>query len=291
MLPDINFKDVLEINKYSLRTRKEYLYYYDKLNESLGLNNLNQETLDDFIRTNNNNVARSFLRLYLNELNERFPEYNLKIKEIKGRARKIREKPIISKEEVDLMAAMCKSPLSRIMVYLSYYCSLRPSELFYIEKDSFNWNDWEKDMNKNGVLLLKNTKGGGMESVLVPKWLMVEINSYLLGLVQVNPNLSFKGLYLFNLIDYRVDVYNLKYVKQNYDKYHEIIKQLGEKALNKKINPYTLRRSFATHLLEKGLDIREVQEHLRHKDISTTQIYVKISKEHLSRRLNDVFNS
>lgn len=44
----------------------------------------------------------------------------------------------------------------------------------------------------------------------------------------------------------------------------------------KAVPPYTLRRSFVTHMLEDGYDIRTVQELLRHKDLNTTMIYTHI---------------
>ena len=60
-----------------------------------------------------------------------------------------------------------------------------------------------------------------------------------------------------------------------------IQRHLARAGLPPDVHPHTLRHSFATHLLQRGANLREVQEMLGHKDVATTQVYTHLTLDHL----------
>ncbi len=147
----------------------------------------------------------------------------------------------------------------KIIFELLYGCALRVSELC-------NLNFGDLDI-KCRTLRVKG-KGGKIRIVPVGQKSIKIIEEYLIVTNQLNNNdplIKTKG---GNRI-YPRFVYRI------------INKYLSKVTDIKKKSPHVLRHSAATHMLDKGADLRAVKELLGHENLSTTQIYTHVSVEHL----------
>ncbi|MBP1912888.1 site-specific tyrosine recombinase/integron integrase [Thermococcus stetteri] len=149
----------------------------------------------------------------------------------------------------------------RLIVLLLYGVGLRVSELCNLKKD-------DVDLERN-LIVVRGGKGAKDRVVPIPKYLADEIRTYL-------KSRSDDSEYL--LVEERrkskdrLSTRNVWY----------LLKRYGQKA-GVGVTPHKLRHSFATHLLEEGVDIRAIQEFLGHSNLSTTQIYTKVTVEHLRK--------
>lgn len=151
----------------------------------------------------------------------------------------------------------------RAMLELLYACGLRVSELINLEYQNINLNEEYIRIhgkgNKERVLPM-----GEMALDYLAKYEKYA-RPFLLKTGQNN------GYFLSN----RGNTMS----RQNF---FYIIKAYTLKAgIDKPLSPHTLRHAFATHLVQKGADLRSVQLMLGHSDISTTQIYTHIQNTHL----------
>jgi len=149
------------------------------------------------------------------------------------------------------------------MLELMYAAGLRVSELIKVRL---------ANINLEACFVLVIGKGSKERVVPIGQAAKKKIDAYL---ESGRPNLL-KGRpsqYLF------VTRLGMPMTRQGFWK---LLKQYALKiGLSHKIAPHALRHSFATHLLERGADLRSVQVMLGHVDISTTQIYTHVAREKL----------
>ncbi|MCF7924273.1 MAG: tyrosine recombinase XerC [Candidatus Izimaplasma sp.] len=154
---------------------------------------------------------------------------------------------------------------NRVIFELLYGCGLRVSELINIKI---------KDIDFILKEILIHGKGSVERIVPVHDEAIKTVKNYLL---EARPNLSIKNE---NQSDYLL--LNFKGGNLSTRGVRTILNRVLEKqASTMKLSPHSFRHSFATHLLNRGVDLRIVQELLGHVSLSTTQIYTKISKEKL----------
>lgn len=172
---------------------------------------------------------------------------------------------VISVEEIEKLVNIIpekgfKGKRDRALIELLYSSGLRVSEIINLKIN-------EIDL-KNGYL---KCFGKGSKERIVPFGSFAK--DLLIEYIEERDKNNINSDLLF------VTKKGKKIVRQEIN---NILNRYAKKSkLKKKIHPHMLRHSFATHLLERGADLRSVQELLGHVDISTTQIYTHLTKEHL----------
>jgi len=145
----------------------------------------------------------------------------------------------------------------RALLEILYSAGIRVSELVGLKQEDVDW--W-------GGMLKVYGKGKKERFVPIGNVALEILEDYL----KMRP---FKNVYVF--LNSRGGVLTQRSVRRIIDKYIKLA------AIDKKISPHTFRHTFATHLLDKGCDLRAVQEMLGHSSLNTTQIYTHVSQTKL----------
>ncbi len=159
---------------------------------------------------------------------------------------------------------------TQVILEILYSTGLRISELLNIKinqvaniKDKLYING--KGNKQRLVIFNKNALD------LLKKWISIMIKN--------NKN---KNSYLFE------NIHNIKVISRQ-----QIYKDLKKLALKtntdlEKLSPHSIRHSFASHMLNRGADLRSIQKLLGHSDISTTEIYTQVRQNRLKGLVNNI---
>jgi len=293
-VPIDKFEDWLRNKNLKERTIENYVYYFNKFTAD----SFTQETISRFLadKTNRNSIARGFLVNFKKFLTVNYKELGfsqesrLNIAEVElpkltGRVKQRIIKPI-PHEHIELLERNLETEKEKLELLLSYYCALRLGELLKINILSFDWDKWKKDPSKMGECRVFG-KGDKEGIALVPALLMKRIAIYI-----KTKNFSSLDSRIFVRGNTDINLKNKSRTWQNK------LREAGLKAgLTKRdsegkiikdtaIHPHRLRHSYASYLLnEKGLNLKEIQEVLRHASLQSTQIYTHTDKEALKGKL------
>ena len=275
-----SFQDYLTYEK-GLSENTVYAYKSDiiKFTQYADLNNLNKNVISKYFfelsEFNYSNTSKqrmySSIKQFLKYLNNFGFVDNFEIENIKF------------KSELKLPEVISVSQIDSMINYYNHNSFLNSRNLTIIDfiystgsrvSEIINVNISDIDTKESFVRL----EGKGSKQRIVPLGsLLVNNLTEYIKLRDSIENLESSKLFL-----------SKSYKKLDRSAIFRIVKSTALKlGLDVDLHPHTLRHSAATHMLERGCDLRTVQEFLGHSSVSTTQIYTKVTKEFLEEAFNE----
>ena len=237
----------------------------------LNVSDIRDEDIREFLKVRSEKEKTTTIAHNLTVI-KNFHEYLVKEGLVKKDASEFIERPklrkslpkTLSMEDVDkLLDIELKTVFdyrNKAMLELMYGTGLRVSELVNLTVN---------DLDFNNCLIRVMGKGSKEREIPLGEYSIYYLGLYLEKRESMLKNRSCDKLFLNN--------HGLGMTRQGFFK--NLKELLRFKGLNEDVSPHTLRHSFATHLLNRGADLRSIQEMLGHSDISTTKIYTHVSDE------------
>lgn len=251
-------EDELKLRNYSKKTIKSYLiclsdyFRYIKIIKKDPDVNIIKKYL---LKKQSKGQSGQTINLYLNAIKYFYREISKSPVIINIKFAKTSKKlpVILSRDEIKKIINSIKNKKHKLIISLSYGAGLRVSEVINLKTKDISIEDL--------IIHIKQAKGKRDRITIFPKRLKPEIISFI---AEKNSN------------DYLI--INDRGGKLTDRTAQKIFKNaLKKSGIKKEVTFHSLRHSFATHLLENGVDIRYIQELLGHQNIRTTQIYTKVT--------------
>lgn len=246
------------IGSYSTTIRRLCEYYKHRLVTSLGSTEIQQFlSAEIFDKARSNSFHRQVIGA-LRLLYKDRTDIDFNLMESLVYPKKHRKLPnVISEEDVVRLLQHTRNEKHRLIFAMLYSCGLRVGELIDLKMVDI-------DLERRTVLI-RQAKGNKDRVVMLAESIIPLYKSYVRSYHPIE--------YLFN------GQKRLQYSANSIRKsLHDRSREAG---IKKSITPHTLRHSFATHLLEQGLDVRHIQVLLGHSKPETTMIYTYVSNQRL----------
>ncbi|MBW2990713.1 tyrosine-type recombinase/integrase [Candidatus Woesearchaeota archaeon] len=173
---------------------------------------------------------------------------------------KIQRNPpeVLSKHEIKALLDACVSKKSRLLIELLYSSGMRVSECLDLRIENIDFNE--------RICNVKQGKGRKDRITMLSEQLALSLKAFL------EEKKVSEGLIFMNKQGKALSARNVQ----------KIVSSAAKRAgISKNVSPHKLRHSFATHLLDSGVSIRVIQELLGHSNLQTTQIYTRVSRDHI----------
>ncbi len=247
----------MRIRNYSPRTVKSYLFalreYFFAQKGDVGLNIENTRLF--LLSKQQVGLSPQTINLYLNALKFFYREIakNPAKIDLKFAKRSLRLPIVLTRAEVGEVIDSIKNFKHKTLISLAYGAGLRVSEVVSLKVQDLDF----------GMMLihLKKAKGGKDRMTVLPEKLLNDLKVLIVGKDRLN--------YVFE--SERGGKLSIRTAQKIFEH------ALKNANICKDAVFHSLRHSFATHLLENGVDVRYVQELLGHANIRTTQIYTKVT--------------
>lgn len=267
------YNRLLRLKNYSLNTISSYSHCFEKFLEHFKgneISGLTKEQITDYLYQESekgmsygyqNQIINAIKFYYEKVLNRKKEFYNI------PRAKRPQKLPtVFSEEEIVKLLAQVKTIKHKCILFLIYSAGLRISE-------AVNMKVGDIDSIRN-VVVIRGGKGKKDRNSLLSQKLLAMLREYY--------KIYKPKEYLFE--GEIGGQYNVKSIQNIFNK------ALVASGIKKDATVHSLRHSFATHLLERGTDLRYIQELLGHESSKTTEIYTHITKKGMDKVVSPLDN-
>jgi integrase/recombinase XerD len=281
-----NYLQTLGYTKATYQARYLYLKQFFSWLESLQINQLEQVTpkniieYQSIIKTQKNvrtkeNLSKETVYNRLRNI-QSFFGYALELGKLKTNPassfkfylpKEQTERIIFTQNQIQELYKNCENEQEKMILNIAYGCGLRVGEMVKLNKKDI-------DLQENR-LIVESGKNNKRRIVPITNQIVIELTAYL-----KSSQLSNKPIFL-NIENRRMQKWSFNLILKKLIEKTNLGKQFKQAELNK-IGMHTLRHSIATHLLENGMKLEQVQTFLGHSNLETTQIYTHINQQQIN---------